>query len=453
VTQTRTAARRVVPVDVSDFKPNPGQRALLLSRAEQVLLAGGWGGGKTRGGAEAVLDLAAENEGLAGIVVSPTWQMLTRTTMVALRQAIPRPLIARERKSDRAIDLVNGSTIYYGSADNPGSLEGTNLAWAWLDEARLMSHEAYRIVTGRIRERAARRRQLVVTTTPQMGWLYDEFCRGLPERQLITASTRENAANLGAGYVEGLERALPKRLARAFIEGEFTLGTAAVYGEFDAARHVVDFTPSPVHETVLGIDFGVNSPSVIVAQVLAHDVWTPHATLPAGAIVIVDEVHPDQTPTRWLFKHVQAMPAAALARRAYVDPAGKGRDQASGMSSVDVLRSTLNVEPRYSEDPEERHIPNGVMLVQTALAPTAGPPMLYVARSVADREQRRGVMQVFRGYRYDERDGVQKSDIPVKDGVVDHAADALRYLVCGVIRDRRGGRSEILSRNLYGYAA
>ena len=93
------------------------------------------------------------------------------------------------------------------------------------------------------------------------------------------------------------------------------------------------------------------------------------------------------------------------------------------------------------------------MLVQTALVPTAGPPMLYVARAWPTTGQRRGVMLVFRGYRYDERDGVQKSDIPVKDGVVDHAADALRYLVCSVIRDRRGGRSEILSRNLYGYAA
>ena len=110
-----------------------------------------------------------------------------------------------------------------------------------------------------------------------------------PAHHRVDARTRRTSA---LGTSRGLGRALPKRLAKAFIEGEFTLGTAAVYGEFDAARHVVDFTPSSVHETVLRIDFGVNSPSVIVAQVLAHDVWTPHATLPAGAIVIVDEVHP-----------------------------------------------------------------------------------------------------------------------------------------------------------------
>jgi len=453
VAHRREMATRTIKLDLSDFTPTPTQQRVLDCREGRVLFSGGYGSGKTRIGAEAVVMLALENPGCAGIVVSPTVQMLSRTTKLALRAALPRELIRHERKTDRAIDLVNGSTIFFGSADNPGSLEGTNLAWAWLDEARLMHHEAYRIIVGRNRVKSARRSQVLVTTTPAMGWLHDEFGAKRDGHERFVSSTHENAGNLRAGFVAELEATYSKRLARALVGGEFVLATGAVYEEFDEARHVIDWPDMPGVDTFLGVDFGVVSPAVGVYQSAAFDVPIGDRIIPAGAIVLVDQLVPDQTNTLRLAPLVKRLPHYRPGMVAYVDPAGGARSQAEGRSSIEILRAEGGVEPRWATRDEERYIPNGVALVKQHLDPLHGLPALYVTRRVAAMRDRRGAMATFRGYRYPERNGVQSSDQPVKDGVVDHFADQLRYAVVGRRRDMGSVGTQFLRRTLNGMAA
>jgi hypothetical protein len=394
----------------------------------------------SRTGAETVLDLIAANPGVAGLVVSPTYQMMTRTTMLMLEHVIPSQ-IRQIRKADREWRIVNGARIYYGSADRPGSLEGSNVGWAWVDEARLISAEAWRTVVGRVRDKAARRSQILVTTTPAMGWLYDEFGRGRAGRDIVFGSTRENARNLGEGYVESLEATYSARVSKALIEGQFVVAEGAVYEDFNRARHLIDFAWTPAWRTVLSVDFGVRRPSVLLAQ-LSPDV--PFAlpngpTLPPRSLVIVDELHPDQTPTVRLVEAIRARWTEVPLDAVYCDPAGAARDQASGMPSVHALEAGLGVRCRYSTDIEDRWIANGVALVQGALAPTQGAPTLYVARHLAEQRKEagdRGVVSMLEGYRYPtSRDGRPVSDVPLKDGLLDHVADTLRYLVTGVVRD------------------
>lgn len=446
-------ATRTIKLDLTNFRPNPTQQLFLDCREGQVLLSGGYGSGKTFVGAEGAIMLALENPGCAGIVVSPTWQMLTRTTRVALMAALPRALILRERLSDRAIDLVNGSTIYYGSADKPGSLEGTNLAWAWIDEARLIGVEAYRIIVGRLRDRRARRSQLIVTTTPSMGWLHDEFFHKRPGREMFIASTRENEHNLKPGFIQELEATYSKRRAQSLIEGKFVLDSSAVYEEFDEARHVIDWPDMPGADTFLGVDFGVVSPAVGVYQSASFDVPIGDRIIPAGAIVLVDQLVPDQTNTLRLAPLIKRLPHYRPGMVAYVDPAGGARAQSEGRTSIEILRAEGGVEPRWATRDEDRYIPNGIALVKQHLDPLHGLPALYVTKRVAAMRDRRGAMATFRGYRYPEKNGVQSSDQPVKDGVVDHFADQLRYAVVGRRRDMGSVGTQFLRRTLNGMAA
>jgi phage terminase large subunit-like protein len=209
-------ARPTWTIDASEFRPTPSQWRFLRSSAPRVMFSGGYGAGKSRTGAEKVLDLVAANPGVAGLVVSPTYQMGRRTTREALRAVFPRR-IYNERAADKEWECVNGARIYFGSADKPGSLEGTNVGWSWIDEARLVEAEAWRTIVGRVRDRRAALSQVLVTTTPAMGWLYDEFGVSSPGRERIVASTRENAHNLAPGFVDELERTFTARQARALL--------------------------------------------------------------------------------------------------------------------------------------------------------------------------------------------------------------------------------------------
>lgn len=425
-------------VDLSDFRPTPTQHRFLASRARHVAFFGGYGSGKTRAGAEMALDLACANPGCAGIVVSPTWQMLQRTTLRTLREAIPRQIVASEHLSERRIRLVNGADVFFGSADKPGSLEGTNLAWAWLDEARLVSAESWRVLQGRVRDARARRLQLVVTTTPATGWL-SEFFDGSEGRAHFHGSTAENAANLAPGFLDSLRRSYSQRLAEALIDGRFAMISGAVYSEWDESRHLVDWDDDGRHALLLGVDVGVRSPAVVAAHLVARPTITRCGSIvPAGSLVVVDEWVPDETPTIRL--------APAMRQRwpdpqaVYVDKAGGARDQAGGASSIHYLAAEYGAGiVRAETDPARTWIPHGVALVQARLAPVGGGrPHLYVSRRLVDGPAR-GIVRAMRGYRYPEgRSGRAISDHPWKDGTHDHVADALRYLVLGAERADEG---------------
>lgn len=437
-------------MDLSDYRPTATQAGFLRSRERIAGFFSGYGGGKTRAGAEKALRLALANPGCTGLIAAPTWDMNTRLTQRAFFAACPKPLIVREHKTEKWVDLVNGARIYFGSTDKPGSLEGTNLAWFWLDEARLTSSEAWRVIVGRLRDKGARRLQGFVTTTPAMGWLNDEFGTGRPEREAFHGSTLENAHNLAPGFIENLRRTYSPRLAKALIDGLFAVIAGQVYEEFDESRHVIDWRFNPRLPLWLSWDFGIRASSILFAQVTG-DFPTPLAsgrTIPPRSVVIFDELQLEQKPTVHQIPEVKRKLAALRAEPARIvcDPAGKQRDQASGMPSVSLLRDAFGHIVRWEEEFAQRHIPNRIARVQGALHPVEGEPTLYVARSLLSHpsgspEARRGVVRSLRGSVYPEREGRRLSDLP-KEDEFEHARDTLEYLVVRAQNEtRRPGRA------------
>lgn len=446
-------ATRTIKLDLSDFTPTPTQQRFMDCRAPRVLFSGGYGAGKTAANVEMTLDLALANPGLPGIMVSASFPMLNKTMLVEFYKRVPKELIVKHHSTERWFKLINDSTIYYGSAENPDSLDGPTLAWASCDEIRLWKRRAWEITVGRVRHGKSRRRQIIATSTPAMNWMHDEFGSDKEGNKIFTSSTRENAKNLAHGYISDLENTYSKRLAKALIDGEFTLQTGAVYEEFDEARHVIAWPDMPGADTFLGVDFGVVSPAVGVYQSASFDVPIGDRIIPAGAIVLVDQLVPDQTNTLRLAPLIKRLPHYRPGMVAYVDPAGGARAQSEGRTSIEILQAEAGVEARWATRDEERYIPNGIALVKQHLDPLHGLPALYVTKRVAAMRDRRGAMATFRGYRYPEKNGVQSSDQPVKDGVVDHFADQLRYAVVGRRRDMGSVGTQFLRRTLNGMAA
>lgn len=156
------------------------------------------------------------------MVVSPTYTMLADSSLRSFMDHLAflgRPF--REMKSRNAVELANGATIFFRSADNPERLRGPNLTGIWMDEASLMDIEAYTICIASLRE-AGDAGWLTATFTPKgmSHWTYDVFATGGENVSLVRSSTSGNPF-LSDVFVEGLKSQYSDRTALQEMGGEF----------------------------------------------------------------------------------------------------------------------------------------------------------------------------------------------------------------------------------------
>lgn len=428
----------------------PKQIDLLNSTAPVVGYIGGYGSGKTYGGAVKALQLATVNAGFEGMLVAPTHKMLVRVTLAAFLR-LAKTLIVEHHKQEQRIDLCNGSRVWYASADTPGSLEGSNLAWFTLDEARLVSREAYNILLGRLRVGAAPLLQGVVTTTPTAGgWLQKEFDGGPEGRQLIRSSSRENFF-LAEGYVDNLLQSYSKAQAKCYIDGEWSVLEGQVYPEFDRDLHLIDFTPRPEWPVVGGVDFGVRYPAVVLAQIVPRTDKIDGRIVREGSLICFDEDLTGMLSTEALGMRIgKRFPPGMQPSLSWLacDPAGatmsSSASEHGGIMDVLALKNGLkdqglgDVPVRYVRGPatkQIRSIASGVEKVRARLCNAKGETSLYFAKSLQDSKGReRGVLRAMTGLVYGQ--GSQKIVRGARAYQLDHISDALRYLIRHI--DSRG---------------
>lgn len=408
------------------YSPLPHQRSFHRNPSPYRLFRGGVGSGKTLCGAAESIKLAVGNPACDGMIVAPTWGILHRTTLRAFRSLLPRRAIAHESKSERYIELKNAARIYYGSADRPDTLEGANLAWAWGDEGRYWDKEAWEILLARVREPRAKRRSIVMTSTPAMNWLYDCWGRGMEGYAEIAAPTEQNPY-LPPEYIDTLRRSYSAGLYRQYVGGEWIAAEGSVFPEFDDSIHLVDGLAPPLGASVdLAVDLGIRRPAVVYLQHFERCRW--HGG--GECIHVVGEFHPNECHTEQLVFEVRH----DLQRRGwragtmYIDPAGANRDVQTGRKDLEVLEAG-GFQAEYSYDPVMRSVGAGIDHVRSLLKPVIGLPRLYLDASLGSPDaDRRGVVAGLRRAEFD-----SKKNVYQKDGELDHALDALRYGVTHLI--------------------
>jgi hypothetical protein len=216
----------------------------------------------------------------------------------------------------------------------------------------------------------------------------------------------------------------------------------AVVPEFDVTLHVAKFRlangrivresrgmeanepdarSAPLRRTVVGMDFGIRSPTVILFGLEDE----------RGCLWIADEIIESDLAVD---DHANVIVAGNGARNASrglpawdvpdfvsVDPAGLARTAVSTKTPVAILRDRgLTVRAI------RRRVELGVRMISSRLAPATGPGRLFV------HERCRELIDSLTRYRYasDNLHNLQ----PEKDGS-DHAVDALRYLIVALDGD------------------
>lgn len=160
--------------------------------------------------------------GSTGMVVAPTYTMLRDATMRTLIDLCRAGgIIKNFNKTELVLELTDGKTILFRSADNPERLRGPNLGWIYLDEAALMPRLVWLIAIGRLREFPGR---LWSTTTPRglKHWIREVFFRTNTKAsyEVIHSTTYQNQF-LGSEFIESLEEAYPASWRAQELEGKF----------------------------------------------------------------------------------------------------------------------------------------------------------------------------------------------------------------------------------------
>ena len=156
--------------------------------------------------------------------------------------------------------------------------------------------------------------------------------------------------------------------------------------------------------------------------------------------VVFEQMHPDNLPVNDCVARVNALCAARRWSIVVVgcDPSADAHDQIDGTTILMALQQVkFRARPRIGRPSDRyRSIPWGVEKVRVMLGnANAGlPHRLMFARNLVAGEQGkpRGIVKALTSYAYPEvKQGRPVSDLPVKDGVYDHAVDALRYWCVG----------------------
>lgn len=352
---------------------------------------GGIGSGKSfAGGVKALKRFG--HPGLGG-VFAPSYPMLRDATQRTLFTLLDTVGIAYEhhKGENRLTILKSGHEVIFRSLDNPDSVRGPNLEWAWIDEASLVTKEASNIVNGRVR--VGDHPQVWKTFTPKgRNWCWEEYERDAtgdesdPVHPLYRVKTTENP-ELPADFVDSL--GYSGRFAEQELGGEFVAFEGVVYPSFNRPDHVrphdtTDWRP------VMAIDIGTRNPTAILTGYQGDDRWH-----------IAREVYRRGMSSDEIIDAITAEADAVQPEVIYIDPSAN--DYILTLQRKEYPARKANNDVTYGI---------GVVTAELANGMTIDPSCVNLIAELETYHYREG--------------GRTETDKPVKE--FDHACDAVRYM-------------------------
>lgn len=231
------------------------------------LFSGGVGSGKTVGG---LIRMAAHvnawNPGELGAIITPTTYGIKNAILPKLeRWGFFRAGWEYRGPQSAAPGLhaPNGTRVLLESANNERKIQrlrGYDLAWFWLDEAAYIPHQAWNVLTSRLR--IGDYPNGFATTTPKgYNWVYDTFIdegERLPSTLAIRGVPSFANPHTPLEYRRDILADFEGQHHAQEVLGEFVTFEGLVYPWFDRDDHVIDSLPNDVQieEVFYGVDWG-----------------------------------------------------------------------------------------------------------------------------------------------------------------------------------------------------
>ena len=322
-------------------------------------------------------------------------------------------------KKAQYIHFEWGSKIEGKSAEHPDGLIGEGCDLIIIDEASKINlnkiWQAYLRPTLSDKKGKA----IFVSTPDGFNTFYEYFLLG--QKQKHWYSFNSPSWENSHAFPDGLEdfdlaearSTVDKEVFEQEYGSKFTVMSGRVYPEFSRETHVEEMGYNPAYPVFASIDFGFRMPACIWFQPFQHNGVTH--------INVIDEIiHQKNIKLDMFISMFKARPWRIV--RVYGDPAGYQVQSSVGVGEADLFYQKTGHRVFSLRDRASRSIASGISHVRGFIRSADDVIRLHISKKCI------GLIEDLESYRYPEhKDGTQLKNEPLKDGLHDHGADALRY--------------------------
>lgn len=261
------------------YKPLPKQAEFHKAplKYKYVAFGGGFGNGKTSAGCAEAFAMAMEYPGSTGLIARRTRPELKATTQQTFFQGgggdpntdwtgCPQEVIHKFNKTEQRLELITGSIIHFWPLDDPDKLTNLNLGWFLIDQAEEVSEDMFLMLCGRLRQRNAPRRGIILFNPNGHDWIWKRwvYYKDLHKDYLLVHAKTSDNPTLPEDYINQFD-GYPEAWRKRFFEGSFDVFTDQIWPEFDPDVHLIQPVPiEPWWEVTEGIDHGRRNPTAVL---------------------------------------------------------------------------------------------------------------------------------------------------------------------------------------------
>jgi PBSX family phage terminase large subunit len=271
------------------YRPRGAARELLRCRADEVLLSGPAGTGKSRACLEKLNLAALKHPGMRGLIVRQVRDTLASTALKTLDEFVIKEQLAAGaviycgstgRKPAR-YEYSNGSELWIAGMDKPSKIMSTEFDMIYVQEATELALPAWESLTTRLGRRLKiPYQQLIADCNPDAAthWLKQRCDGGAAvmlhsrhqDNPILFDDTGVRTA-AGIAYLAKLDRLTGVRRAR-LRDGLWVAAEGVIWESYDPAVHNIFAFPVPRDwPRIWSVDFGMVHPFVLQCWALDGD--------------------------------------------------------------------------------------------------------------------------------------------------------------------------------------
>lgn len=328
-----------------------------------------------------------------------------------MKRGIPREFW-KSNDTDRRLELINGTVIWFKSGEKPDNLYGEDVYAAVVDEASRVREDSWTALRSTLTATRGPVR-IIGNVKGRVNWFYKMARaaeRGAPEMRYrkVTAVDAVEAGILDADEIEDARRRLSDAVFRELYMAEAADLAGRVYKSYSPEN--VDAEIADLGGTLLvGMDFNVDPMTACIGSKAGDQlhVWDEIVIRNGNTVEMAQELR-----SRWPDRDIAVYP----------DPSGKARKTSAPVGQTDF---TILQEHRCR-----------------VIAPSAAPPVVDRVNEVnallcnAEKERRlfvhprcEALIECFEGLIYKVSRNGESTSQPDKSLNIDHIGDALGYLV------------------------
>jgi len=186
--------------------------------------------------------------------VSPYYSMAVKVLSQILDAIEFTPITKEANKSEKIITLINGSRIYFRSAEKPETIRGLSIDYCFIDEAQDVSDDAFN--KSILPTLSAKGKKCLIAGTPKSkNWFYLYFQRGDDKNYNSYTAPSTISPYISEEFIKEQKESLPPSIFNQEFLAQWQEGDGEVFTNIDEVCNLNNWLGTK-DRTLGGLDIG-----------------------------------------------------------------------------------------------------------------------------------------------------------------------------------------------------